>query len=59
MIGPRPGQPRHRGIRDGENLFLFLKSSRPAEGPTCPPILMRTGGRDLHGIKRPGRETDH
>jgi hypothetical protein len=33
--------------------FLFSTSSRPALGPTQPPIQW------VLGVKRPGRETDH
>jgi hypothetical protein len=39
-------------------LFLFITASRPAVGPTQPP--MRWVPRALFlGIKRPGREADH
>jgi len=39
-------------------IFLFTTASRPALGPTQPPIQWVTGTLSL-GVKRPGREGDH
>jgi hypothetical protein len=44
--------------RQGLGIFLFTTASRPALGPTQPPIQWVTGNPFL-GIKRPGREADH
>jgi hypothetical protein len=41
----------------GLGIFLFSPVSRPALGPTQPPIQWVTGAPFL-GIKRPGREVD-
>jgi hypothetical protein len=38
--------------------FLFSTSSRPAVGPTQPPIQWVRGALSP-GVKRPGREADH
>jgi hypothetical protein len=38
-------------------VFLFTTGSRPALGPTQPPIQCAQGALSL-GIKRPGREAD-
>jgi hypothetical protein len=38
--------------------FLFIIASRPALGPTQPPIQWVPGALSL-GVKRPGREADH
>jgi hypothetical protein len=39
-------------------MFLLTTESRPALGPTQPPIQWVTGALSL-GVKRPGREADH
>jgi len=39
-------------------IFLFTTASRPALGPTQPPIQYVPGALSL-GVKRPGREVDH
>jgi hypothetical protein len=39
-------------------IFLFRSMSRPALGPTKPPIQWVVGALSL-GVKLPGRETDH
>jgi hypothetical protein len=44
--------------RQGLQIFLFTTASRPALGPTQPPIRWVPGALSL-GIKRPGREADH
>jgi hypothetical protein len=44
-------------FRWGKN-FLFSTASRPAVGPTQPPIQWLPGALST-GIKRPGREADH
>jgi hypothetical protein len=53
------GLPRSRSSSSGRaKNFLFSVSSRPALGPTQPPIqwVPRTL---TPGVKRPGREADH
>jgi hypothetical protein len=45
-------------IGTGGNNFHFSMSSRPALGPTQPPI-QRVPGAPFPGVKRPGREADH
>jgi hypothetical protein len=44
--------------RQGLGISLFTTASRPALGPTQPPIQCVPGALSL-GIKRPGREADH
>jgi hypothetical protein len=44
--------------RQGLGIFLFTTASRPALGPTQPPIQWVQGPLSL-GVKRPGREADH
>jgi hypothetical protein len=44
--------------RQGLGIFLFASASRPALGPTQPPIQWISGALSLV-IKRPGREADH
>jgi len=44
--------------RQRSPIFLFTTVSRPAFGPTQPPIQWVTGALSL-GLKRPGRETDY
>jgi hypothetical protein len=44
--------------RQGLGIFLFTTASRPAFGPTQPPIQWVTWALFL-GLKRPGRETDY
>jgi hypothetical protein len=44
--------------RRGPGIFLFSTASRPALGPTQPPIKWVPGALSS-GIKRPGREADH
>jgi hypothetical protein len=39
-------------------IFLFITATRPAPGPTQPPIQWVPGALSL-GIKRPGCEADH
>jgi hypothetical protein len=43
--------------RQGLGIFLFTTASRPALGPTQPPIQWVPGALSL-GVKRPGREAD-
>jgi hypothetical protein len=45
-------------FRQGLGIFLFTTASRPALGPTQPPIQWVPGAVSL-GIKRPGCEADH
>jgi hypothetical protein len=53
------GQPRGQSSSPGRiKNFLFFTSSRPALGPTQPPIQWVPGALSL-GVKRPGREADH
>jgi hypothetical protein len=42
----------------GLGIFLFTTASRPALGPTQPPIQWVPGALSL-GVKRLGREADH
>jgi hypothetical protein len=44
--------------RQGLGSFLFTTASRPALGPTQPPIQWVLGSLSL-GVYRPRRETDH
>jgi hypothetical protein len=44
--------------RHGLGIFLFTTVSRPALGPTQPPIQWVSGAVSL-GVKRPGCEADH
>jgi hypothetical protein len=44
--------------RQGLGIFLFTTASRPALGPTHPPIQWVPGALSL-GVKRQGREADH
>jgi hypothetical protein len=44
--------------RRGLGIFLFTTASRPALGPTQPPIQWVPGALSL-GVKRSGREVDH
>jgi hypothetical protein len=44
--------------QQGLGIFLFTIASRPALGPTQPPIQWVPGALSL-GVKRPGREADH
>jgi hypothetical protein len=39
-------------------IFLFTTASRPALGPTQPPIQLAQGALSL-GVKRPWREAEH
>jgi hypothetical protein len=39
-------------------IFLFTNASRPALGPTQPPVQWVPGALSL-GIKQPGREAEH
>jgi hypothetical protein len=43
--------------RRGLGIFLFTIASRPALGPTQPPIQWVPGALSL-GVKRPGHEAD-
>jgi hypothetical protein len=40
----------------GQEIFLFSKTSRPALGTTQPPV---GNGASFSGLKWPGREVDH
>jgi hypothetical protein len=42
----------------GDIIVLFPTASRPALGPTQPPIEWVPGALS-RGVKRPGREADH
>jgi len=44
--------------RRGLGIFLFTTASRPALGPTQPPIQWVPGSLSL-GKQRPGHEADH
>jgi hypothetical protein len=44
--------------RQGLGVFLFTVASRPALGPTQPPIRWVPGALSL-GVKWSGRESDH
>jgi hypothetical protein len=44
--------------RQAQELFLYSTGSRPALGPTQPPIQYVTSALSL-GVKRPGSEADH
>jgi hypothetical protein len=44
--------------QQGLRIFLFTTASRPALGPTQPPIQWVPGALSL-GVKRSGREADH
>jgi hypothetical protein len=44
--------------RQGLGIFLFTTASRPALGPTQPPIQWVPGALSL-GVKRPGRQADY
>jgi hypothetical protein len=44
--------------RQGQRIFLLAPASRPALGPTQPPIQC-TGGPFPGGKARPGRDADH
>jgi hypothetical protein len=46
------------GPRQGLGIFLFTTASRPALGPTQPPIQWVLGSLSLR-VKRPGREANH
>jgi hypothetical protein len=48
------------GLRAGwsRGIYLFTTASRPALGPTQPPLQWVPGATSL-GVKRPGREADH
>jgi hypothetical protein len=55
----RAGQPRSwSSSPDKVKNFLFSMSSRPALGPTQPPIQWVPRALSL-GVKRPGSEADH
>jgi hypothetical protein len=52
------GRPRGRSSGPGGGKDFYFIMSRPALGPTQPPIQWVS--RDLSpGVRRPGRETDH
>jgi hypothetical protein len=44
--------------RQRPGIFFFTTASRPALGPTQPPVQLVPGALSL-GVKRPGREHDH
>jgi hypothetical protein len=44
--------------RQESRIFIFTTASRPALGPTQPPIQWVPGALSL-GVKWPGREADH
>jgi hypothetical protein len=55
----RAGRPTGRSSSPGRvKNFLFSTSSRPALGPTQPPIQWVQGTLST-GVMRPGREADH
>jgi hypothetical protein len=55
----RAGRPRGRSSSPGRvNNFLLSTSSRPALGPTQPPIQGVPGSLSPE-VKRPGHEADH
>jgi hypothetical protein len=57
---PCDGLDNHGSISEGAMMgfFLFDTASRPALGPTQPPIRSVPGVLTPE-VKRPGRETDH
>jgi hypothetical protein len=53
------GQPMHCGsIRDRKKAYLSESVQTPS-GAHLSYYLLRTGGRDFHGIKRPDRKNNH
>jgi hypothetical protein len=57
MTGLRAGRSGFDS-RQGMGIFLFTTASRPALGPTQPPIQW-VSGFISPGVKQPGREADH
>jgi hypothetical protein len=61
-LSPQSYGLNNRGSRlrfpAGAGIFLLTTASRPALGPTQPPIQWVPGALSL-GVKRPGREADH
>ena len=54
----RAGRPSGRSSSPGGGKNFYFISSRPALGPTNPPIQWVLGPLSA-GVKRPGREADH
>jgi len=54
----RAGRPGLDPQQGNDGIFLFVIASRPALGPTLPPIQWVQEAL-IPGVKQPGREADH
>jgi hypothetical protein len=55
--GLQAGRPGHDS-RERQEISLFSTASRPALGPTKPPVRLVSGTLSPE-VKEPGRESDH